>query len=113
MATWTARSLTLVFLLLLSPCLFSPLQSLSFFPGHSEVAFASSEAPGTPGKHGSSAFEVDDDLCAIDFAVVGVFVGGYEVILGVKFDESVASGFSLSIADDPYRFYDTVFLQIH
>jgi hypothetical protein len=47
---------------------------------------------------------------AVDLAVVGVFVGGHEVFLIVKFDKAVAAGLPLLVANDPHGFNDAIFL---
>jgi hypothetical protein len=53
---------------------------------------------------------INDDLVSIDFAIIGVLVGGYEVILVIKLNEGIAAGLTLLIADDPHGFNDTVLL---
>ena len=57
-----------------------------------------------------TSFIVDDDLVAIDLAVVGVLVGGHEVVLVVKLDKTVPSGLFILTADDADGLDDTVLL---
>jgi hypothetical protein len=53
---------------------------------------------------------VDNNLVAINFAVVGVLVGGHEVLLAVKLHKTVPARFTLLVADDTDRLDNTVLL---
>jgi hypothetical protein len=99
-------------LLLFALFTFKTVHFLDLLSGHPEVASASSEPAGTPVEESPASFEVYDDLGTIDFAVVGRLVGSDEVLLGVEFHKSITSGFTFKVSDDPYRFDDTVFLQM-